>query len=145
MKFFTNIFQEFWSHILEHLLFQTPLTRCFRCTYLCILYRLIMALQCVIHYPYLKTTKKSIPLNQHKFQILNQNKEVEFGGENAHEHQSKSIPPSFSLSKYGAHAECYKKFLASSIAKRNYEGEGTSTFDNTKSVKIRGMCKIIIS
>ena len=29
----------------------------------------------VIHYPYLKTISKIIPLNQHKLQILNQSKE----------------------------------------------------------------------
>ena len=30
----------------------------------------------VIHYPYLKTISKIIPLNQHKFRILNQSKEA---------------------------------------------------------------------
>ena len=30
----------------------------------------------VIHYPYLKTISKIIPLNQHKLQILNQSKEA---------------------------------------------------------------------
>ena len=49
----------------------------------------------VIHYPYLKTISKIIPLNQHKFQILNQNKEArrQLGGEYAYKQQSKSIPP----------------------------------------------------
>ena len=44
----------------------------------------------VIHYPYLKTTSKIIPLNQYKFQILNQNKEArrQPGGEYTYEQQS---------------------------------------------------------
>ena len=71
-----------------------------------------MTLQCVIHYPHLKTTSKIIPLNQHKFQILNQNKKArrQLGLENAHEQHGKSIPPSFDSSKHGAHTKCYKKF-----------------------------------
>ena len=46
-----------------------------------------MDLQCVIYHQYLKTTSKIIPLNQHKFQILNQNKEAtqKLSGENTHE------------------------------------------------------------
>ena len=49
----------------------------------------------VIHYSYLKTKSKIILLNQHKFQILNQNKEAgrQLGGEYAYKQQSKSIPP----------------------------------------------------
>ena len=85
-----------------------------------------MTLQCIIHYLHLKTTLKIIPLNQHKFQILNQNREArrKLGGENTHEQQSKSIPPSFDSSKHGAHTECYKKFtMGLNIAKRKSEGK----------------------
>ena len=41
----------------------------------------------VIHYPYLMTTSNIIPLNQHKFEILNQNNEArrQLGGEHAYE------------------------------------------------------------
>ena len=41
----------------------------------------------VIHYPYLMTTSNIIPLNQHKFEILNQNNEArrQLGGEYAYE------------------------------------------------------------
>ena len=69
-----------------------------------------MTLQCIIHYLHLKTTSKIIPLSQHKFQILNQNREArrKLGGENTHEQQSKSIPRSFDPSKHGAHTECHK-------------------------------------
>ena len=40
----------------------------------------------VIHCPYLKTTSNIIPLNQHKFEILSQNKEArrQLGGEYAY-------------------------------------------------------------
>ena len=79
-----------------------------------------------IHYQHLNTTSKIIPLNQHKFQILNQNREArrKLGGENTHEQQSKSIPPSFDSSKHGAHTECYKKFtIGLNIAKRKSEGK----------------------
>ena len=72
----------------------------------------------VIHYPYLKTISKIIPLNQHKFQILNQSKEArrqlgEYEYENtriweyAHEQQSKSILPCFDSSKH-AYIECLR-------------------------------------
>ena len=39
-----------------------------------------------IHYSHLKTTSKIIPLNQHKFQMLNQDKEArrQLGGEYAY-------------------------------------------------------------
>ena len=100
-----------------------------------------MTLQCAIHYQHLKTTSKIIPLNQHKFQILNQNREArrKLGGENTHEQQSKSIPPSFDSSKYGAHTECYKKFtMGLNIAKRKPEGEGTSMSNNAKRVRRSG-------
>ena len=100
-----------------------------------------MALQCVIHYQHLKTTSKIIPLNQHKFQILNQNREArrKLGGENTHEQQSKSIPPSFDSSKYGAHTECYKKFtMGLNIAKRKSEGKGTSMSNNARRVRRSG-------
>ena len=103
--------------------------------------RSIMTLQCVIHYQHLKTTSKIIRLNQHKFQILNQNREArrKLGGENTHEQQSKSIPPSFDSSKHGAYAECYKKFtMCLNIAKRKSEGEGTSTSNNAKRVRRSG-------
>ena len=73
----------------------------------------------VMHYPYLKTISKIIPLNQHKFQILNQSKETrrqlgEYEYENtrileyAHEQQSKFILPLFDSSKRDAYIECYK-------------------------------------
>ena len=41
----------------------------------------------VIHYPYLMTTSNIIPLNQHKFEILNQTNEArrQLGGEYAYE------------------------------------------------------------
>ena len=41
----------------------------------------------VIHYPYLMTTSNIIPLNQHIFEILNQNNEArrQLGGEYAYE------------------------------------------------------------
>ena len=87
-----------------------------------------MTLQCVIHYQHLKSTSKIIPLNRHKFQILNQNREArrKSGVENTHEQQSKSIPPSFHSSKHGAHSECYKRFtMGLNIAKTKSEGEGT--------------------
>ena len=66
----------------------------------------------VIHQPYLKTTSKIIPHNQHKFRILNQNKEArcQLGGDYAYEQQSKSVPSCFDSSKYDAHIEYYKKF-----------------------------------
>ena len=92
----------------------------------------------VIHYPYLKTISKIIPLNQHKFQILNQNKEArrQLGGEYGYEQQSKSIPPCFDSSKHDAHIECYKIFMMSSNkARRKSEGEGTSTLNKTKRVQ----------
>ena len=56
-----------------------------------------MILQCVIYYQHLNTPSKIIPLNQHKFQILNQNGEArrKLGEENAYEQESKSIPSSF--------------------------------------------------
>ena len=86
-----------------------------------------MTLQRVIHYQQLNTTLKIIPLNQHKLQILNQNRvaRCKLGGENAHEQQSKSIPPPFDSSKHGLHAECYKKFTVGlNIATRKSEAEG---------------------
>ena len=92
----------------------------------------------VIHYPYLKTTSKIIPLNQYKFQILNQNKEArrQPGGEYTYEQQSKSIPPCFDSSKHDAHIEYYKKFtMSSDITKRKSEGEGTSMLKSTKRVQ----------
>ena len=92
----------------------------------------------VMHYPYLKTISKIIPLNQHKFQILNQNKEArrQLGGEYGYEQQSKSIPSCFDSSKHDAHIECYKQFTMSwNIAKRKSEKEGTSTLNNTKRVQ----------
>ena len=110
-NFFRNIFQGFSPDIPEHLFCRTALTSCFWFNYLCtVYYRPIMTLQCIIHYLHLKTTSKIIPLNQHKFQILNQNREArrKLGGENTHEQQSKSIPPSFDPSKHGAHTECHK-------------------------------------
>ena len=100
-----------------------------------------MTLQCAIHYQHLKTTSKIIPLNQHKFQILNQNREArrKLGGENTHEQQSKSIPPSFDSSKHGAHTECYKKFtMGLNIAKRKSEVERTSVSNNAKRVRRSG-------
>ena len=100
-----------------------------------------MTLQCVIHYQHLKTTSKIIPLNQHKFQILNQNREArhKLGGENTHEQQSESIPPSFDSSKHGAHTECYKKFtMGLKIAKRKSEEEGTSLSTTAKRVRRSG-------
>ena len=89
-NFFRNIFQGFSPHIPEHLFCSTALTRCFWCNYLwTIYYRPIMTLQCVIHYQHLKTRSKIIPLNQHKFKILNQNRETrpKFVGESKHKQQ----------------------------------------------------------
>ena len=110
--------------------------------YLCTnYYRPITTLQCVIHYKHLKTTSKIIPLNQHKSQILNQNRRAgrKLGGENVRKQQSKSIPPSFDSSKHGAHTECYKKFtIGLNIAKRKSEGEGTSTSNNAKTMQRSG-------
>ena len=65
-----------------------------------------MTLQCIIHY--FEDYTKKIPINQHKFQILNQNKEArrQLGGENAHEQQVKSIPLFFDSSKHSKHTEC---------------------------------------
>ena len=100
-----------------------------------------MTLQCIIHYLHLKTTLKIIPLNQHKFQILNQNREArrKLGGENTHEQQSKSILPSFDPSKHAVHTECYKTFtMGLNIAKRKSEGGGTSTSNNGKRVQGSG-------
>ena len=94
-----------------------------------------------IHYQHLRTTSKIIPLNQHKFQILNQNKEArhKVGREKAHEQKCKSIPPSFDSSKHGAHTEYYKKFtMGLNIAKRKSEGRGTSTSNNAKRVRRSG-------
>ena len=65
-----------------------------------------------------KSTSKIIPLNQHKFQILNESKEArrqlgEYEYENtriweyAHEQQSKFTLPCFDLSKHDAYIECY--------------------------------------
>ena len=97
----------------------------------------------------MKTTSKIIPLNQHKFQTLNQNKEArrKLGGEYAYEQQSKFIPPCFDSSKHAARIECYKKFtISSNLAKRKSEGEGTSTLNKPQeSAKITGRCKAIIS
>ena len=128
-NFFRNIFQGFSPRIPEHLFCRTALTSCFWFNCLCtIYYRSIMTLQCVIHYQHLKSTSKIIPLNRHKFQILNQNREArrKSGVENTHEQQSKSIPPSFHSSKHGAHSECYKRFtMGLNIAKTKSEGEGT--------------------
>ena len=92
----------------------------------------------VFHCPNLKTTSKIIPLNQHKFQILNQNKEArrQLGGEYGYEQQSKSIPPCFDSSKHDAHIECYKQFtMSSKKARRKSEEEGTSTLNKTKRVQ----------
>ena len=100
-----------------------------------------MALQCVIHYQHLKTTSKIIPLNQHKIQTLNQNREArrKRGGENTHEQQSKSIPSSFDSSKHGAHTERYKKFkMGLIIAKRKSEAERTSMSNTAKRVRRSG-------
>ena len=47
IKYFTNIVQGFWSYILEHLFFQTPLTSRSRFTYICTLYTQSMTLQLV--------------------------------------------------------------------------------------------------
>ena len=87
----------------------------------------IMTFQRVIHYQQLNTASKIIPLNQHKLQILNQNRVARCnrGGESAHEQQSKSIPPSFDSSKHGLHAECYKRFTVGlNITTRKSEVEG---------------------
>ena len=92
-------------------------------------------------YQHLNTTSKTIPLNQHKFQILNQNREArrKLDGENTHEQQSKYIPPSFDSSKHGAHTECYKKFtMGLNIAKRKSEVERTSVSNNAKTVRRSG-------
>ena len=92
-------------------------------------------------YQHLNTTSKTIPLNQHKFQILNQNREArrKLDGENTHEQQSKYMPPFFDSSKHGAHTECYKKFtMGLNIAKRKSEGEGTSISNNAKRVRRSG-------
>ena len=89
----------------------------------------------------MKTASKIIPLNRHKFQIFNQNKEArrQLGGEYAFEQQSKSIPPCFDSSKYGAHTECYKTFtMGSNKTKRKSVEEGTSTSNNTKRVQRSG-------
>ena len=97
-----------------------------------------------IHYPYLKTTSKIIPLNQYKFQILNQNKEArrQPGGEYTYEQQSKSIPPCFDSSKHDAHIEYYKKFtMSSDITKRR--GRNINVEQHQESAKISGMCKTI--
>ena len=95
-----------------------------------------MTLQCVIHYQHLKTRSKIIPLNQYKFQTLNQNREArpKLRGENIHEQQSKYIPPYFDSSKHDAHTKCYKKFtMVLNIAKRKFEVEGTSMCNNFQS------------
>ena len=89
-----------------------------------------MTLQCVIHYQHLKNTGKIIPLNQHKFKILNHTKETrrKFGRQKAHDEQSKSMPPSLDSSKYNAHTECYKRItMSSNIPKSKSKAEGTST------------------
>ena len=78
----------------------------------------------IIHYPYLKTTSKIIPLKEASGKL---------GGQYAYEQQRNSIPLCFNSSKHDTHIECYKKFMMSSnIAKRKSEGEGTSTLNNTK-------------
>ena len=93
-----------------------------------------MTLQCFIYYQHLKNTSKIIPLNQHKFQ--NREARRKLGGENTHEQQRKSIPPSFDSSKHGAHTECYKKFtMGLNIAKRKSEGEEASISNNAKRVR----------
>ena len=100
-----------------------------------------MTLQCIVHYLHFKTTSKIIPLNQDKFQTLNQNRDArrKLGGENTHEQQSKSIPPSFDPSKHGAHTECYKKItMGLNIAKGKSEWEGASTCNNSKRVRRSG-------
>ena len=75
-----------------------------------------------IHYQHLKNTSNIIPLKQHKFQ--NREARRKLGGQNRHEQQRKSIPPSFDSSKHGAHTECYKKFtMGLNIAKRKSEGK----------------------
>ena len=76
-------------------------------------------------------------LDQHKFHILNKNREArhKLGGESTHEQQRKSVPPSFDSGKHGALTECYKKCTMSlNIAKRNSEAEGTSKSNNDKRV-----------
>ena len=107
----------------------------------------------VIHYPYLKTISKIIPLNQHKLQILNQSKEArhqlgEYEYENtkvweyAREQKSKFIPPCFDSSKHVIYIGCYKQFMMSSnIAK----GRNINVEQHQESAKISGRCKTIIS
>ena len=99
MNYFANIVQGFWSYIPEHLSFQTSLTSCFRFAYISLPINSDFTIS-VIHYAYFKTTSKIIPLNHHKFQILNQDKEArgKLGGEYAYEQQSKSILPCFNSS-----------------------------------------------
>ena len=59
----------------------------------------------VIHYPRLQTTLMITPPKQHRFQILNQNKEAK---RELVEQQTKSILPLyFDSNKYGVHTECY--------------------------------------
>ena len=120
MNYFTNIAQGFWSYIPEHLFFSNTSHQKLP------VYLYMHSLQTnynftisVIHYPYLKTISKIIPLNQHKFQILNQSKETrrqlgEYEYENtriweySHEQQSKFILQCFDSSKHDAYIECYK-------------------------------------
>ena len=78
---------------------------------------------------------------QHKFKILNQNKEArrQLGGEYACEQQSKFIPTCFDSSEHDTLTECNKKFtMASNIARRKSERERTSTFNNTNRVQRSG-------
>ena len=72
MNYFTNIVQEFWSYIPEHLLFKHVSQAAY--LYMHSLQTNYNFTISVFHCPNLKTTSKIIPLNQHKFQILNQNK-----------------------------------------------------------------------
>ena len=86
----------------------------------------------------MKTTPKIIPLNKHKFQILNHIKEArcQLDEEYAYGQQSKSTLLCFDSSKHNVHIECYKKFtMSSNITKRKSEWERTSMLNNTKRVQ----------
>ena len=74
MNYFTNIVQEFCSYIPEHLFFKHVSQAAY--LYMHSLQTNYNFTISVFHCPNLKTTSKIIPLNQRKFQILNQNKEA---------------------------------------------------------------------
>ena len=75
MNYFTNFFKAF-NHIFQNTYFSKNLSLAASGVPLHSLKTNYDFTVSVTHYPHLKTTSKLIPLNQQKFQMLNQNKEA---------------------------------------------------------------------